>query len=280
MSPSKFPLQPDEKHVNLEKGLWVICKKCGEKIFVPTLEKNLNVCPVCDFYYPMKDEARFDMLFDDGNYSKLREPVLKDNPLGFVDTKTYDERLKTYRETTGHNDGASAAIGNINKVKTVIWNLNFEFMGGSMGRAVGESFLRATETAVKNNAAFIAVTASGGARMQEGILSLMQMARTTIGVKRLKDAKLPYIVLMTNPTMAGVAASFAMLGDIHIAEKGSEIGFAGRRVIENTIKDKLPEDFQSAEYVKDHGMVDIVIKRENEKELIGKILSGLMIKKV
>ncbi len=280
MPNSKLPLLPDEKHTNLEKGLWIVCKKCGERIFAPSFEKNLNVCPKCNYYYPMRPEPRFDMMFDDSEYTVLRDPMLKDNPLGFVDTKSYTERLKDYRKTTGYPDGANSALGNINGVKTVVWVLNFDFMGGSMGRFVGESFLKSVEMALKNNAAFVAFVASGGARMQEGVLSLMQMARTTLGVSNLKKAGLPYIVVLTNPTMGGVTASFAMLGDVAIAEEGAEIGFAGKRVIENTIKKKLPEDFQTSEYLQKHGVVDIVIKRKDEKEVIGNILSILTKKKV
>jgi acetyl-CoA carboxylase carboxyl transferase subunit beta len=198
------------------------------------------------------------------------------DPLKFKDQKKYADRLKAAQTKTGQRDALRLASGKIGGKKIVIAAFDFDFMGGSMGNAVGSGIVRASEIALKNKAALMVIPASGGARMQEGILSLMQMPRTTIAVHRMREAKLPYIVLLTDPTTGGVSASFAMLGDIHIAEPGAQIGFAGKRVIEETIRQKLPDDFQTAEYLRDHGMVDLVVARKEQPATIGRILNVLM----
>ena len=212
------------------------------------------------------------MLFDNGEYDEISLPKIKEDPLNFRDSKKYTDRLRAYRRLTKNNDAILAASGELGGIKTVIAALDFSFMGGSMGTAVGEGIVKAAEFAMKTNAPLIIISASGGARMQEGILSLMQMARTTAAVNLLKEKGLPYISVLTDPTTGGVSASFAMLGDVHIAEQGSIIGFAGARVIEQTIRETLPDGFQKAEYLRDHGMVDIVV---NRLEMRGKLIKVL-----
>ena len=217
-----------------------------------------------------------ELLFDNGEYKEIFLPKLKEDPLNFKDSKKYTDRLRTYRKNTGEDDAIKVAQGEIGGITSVVAVMDFSFMGGSMGMAVGEGIVKAAETAIKNNCPLITVTASGGARMQEGMLSLMQMARTTAAVNMVKEKGLPYIVILTDPTTGGVSASFAMLGDIHIAEKGCMIGFAGARVIEQTIREKLPEGFQRAEYLKEHGMVDMVVRRAEMKNELVKVISILM----
>jgi acetyl-CoA carboxylase carboxyl transferase subunit beta len=226
---------------------------------------------------PLKN--RFELIFDEGKYKILALPKLVDDPLSFKDSKKYSDRLKAYRRLTKNDDAILVACGNIGKIKSVVAALDFTFMGGSMGTAVGEGIVKAAEFAIKTSAPLIIISASGGARMQEGILSLMQMARTTAAINMLKSKNLPYISIMTDPTTGGVSASFAMLGDIHMAEKGCIIGFAGARVIEQTIRETLPEGFQRAEYLQKHGMVDIVFERRELKEKLVKVLKLLLNKK-
>jgi acetyl-CoA carboxylase carboxyl transferase subunit beta len=221
-------------------------------------------------------ESRLKIMFDDGEYESVDLPDVAFDPLKFKDRKKYADRLKESQAKTGLKDAMTIAKGTIGGQKVVIAAFNFSFMGGSMGSAVGESILKAAEEAVADNAAFITIPASGGARMQEGMLSLMQMPRSIIAVEMVKDAKLPYIVLLTDPTTGGVSASFAMVGDIHLAEPGSTIGFAGRRVIEETVRETLPDDFQTAEYLKEHGIVDMVVDRKDLRETIGQLLGLLM----
>ena len=215
-------------------------------------------------------------LFDNGYYTVMILPTVKEDPLKFKDTQRYTDRLKVYRKKTGCNDAIMVGIGKVADIDTVIAVMDFSFMGGSMGTAVGEGIVAAAEYAYDNNCPLIIASASGGARMQEGMLSLMQMARTTAAVNRLKEKGLPYISIFTDPTTGGVSASFAMIGDIHIAERGATIGFAGKRVIEQTIHEKLPEDFQTAEYLQKHGMVDIVVERKDLKATVDRVLSLLM----
>jgi len=219
------------------------------------------------------------MLFDNAKYKLLTLPKLQDDPLSFKDSKKYSDRLRAYRRLTKNDDAIVVAYGEIGTIKTVVAALDFSFMGGSMGMAVGEGIVKAAEFAIKTSSPLVIISASGGARMQEGILSLMQMARTTAAINTLKERGLPYISIMTNPTTGGVSASFAMLGDIHIAEKGCIIGFAGVRVIEQTIRETLPEGFQRAEYLQEHGMVDIVTDRINLRKKLAKVLQLLLNKK-
>lgn len=261
---------------DVPENMWLPCPKCGTLMYRKDLHNHLNVCTKCDYHLFLQINDRFESLFDDGKFTKVEIADVKDDPLNFKDLKKYKDRLSQYRNSTKSRDAAEVAYGKIGGVDAVVCAFNFEFMGGSMGTFVGEAILKAAETAIKKHAAFITIPASGGARMQESMLSLMQMARTTMAVNKVRDAKLPYIVVFANPTMGGVSASFAMLGDIHIAEKGALIGFAGKRVIEQTIKQKLPPEFQTAECLKEQGMVDIVVHRKDLKDTLANILKMLM----
>lgn len=257
-------------------NLWQKCPKCEGMLFSKELKANQNVCYHCDHHMALSVTMRLEGLFDDGKYETIEIPNVPHDPLKFKDRKKYADRLKDTKAKTGEKDALSIGKGTIGGQKTVIAAFNFSFMGGSMGTAVGEGIVKAAEEAVKANAAFIVVPASGGARMQEGMLSLMQMPRTIIAVDMVKEQGLPYIVLLVNPTTGGVSASFAMVGDIHLAEPGATIGFAGRRVIEETVRETLPDDFQTAEYLQEHGIVDRVVARKDLNQEIGTILDLLM----
>lgn len=257
-------------------NLWVKCPECGQMLFSKELEKNSNVCTACDHHLRLPLKKRFEMLFDNAEYKLITMPKLQEDPLGFKDSKKYSDRLKSYRKATGNDDAIKVAQGEIGGITCVVAAIDFSFMGGSMGTAVGEGIVKAGDIAIRGNYPLITISASGGARMQEGILSLMQMARTSAAVNLVKEKGLPFISILTDPTTGGVSASFAMLGDVHIAEKGCMIGFAGARVIEQTIREKLPEGFQRAEYLKDHGMVDIVVRRPELKDQLVKVISVLM----
>jgi len=252
-------------------NLWVKCKSCGEMLFTQEYEANLNVCPRCEHHGRIGADTRLLQLLDHG-YQILPAPKVKEDPLKFRDSKRYTDRLKTARANTPHPDAFTVGFGKIEGRKAVVGVQDFTFMGGSMGMAVGEAFCIGAERALAEKCGYIVVTAAGGARMQEGILSLMQMPKATVMTRRLKEAGLPYIVVLADPTTGGVTASYAMLGDIHIAEPGALIGFAGQRVIQDTIREKLPEGFQRAEYLHKHGMVDMVVPR---KELRGTLASLL-----
>jgi acetyl-CoA carboxylase carboxyl transferase subunit beta len=257
-------------------NLWTKCPSCEGMLFHRDLKDNWNVCYHCNHHLRITVKQRLEIIFDDGKYETLSLPQVAHDPLKFKDRKKYADRLKETQNKTGLKDALTIAKGTICGQKAVIAAFNFSFMGGSMGAAVGEGIVRAAEEAVKDKAALIAIPSSGGARMQEGMLSLMQMPRSIIAVEMVKDARLPYIVLLTDPTTGGVSASFAMVGDIHLAEPGSTIGFAGRRVIEETVRETLPEDFQTAEYLREHGMVDMVVSRKELRETLGRILGLLM----
>ncbi len=257
-------------------NLWTKCPNCGQMLFSKELKKSMYVCTKCGHHLRLYIDKRLKMLFDNGEYNEIVIPKLKEDPLNFRDSKKYTDRLKTYRKTTGNDDAIKVAQGEIGGIVCVVAAIDFSFMGGSMGTVVGEGIVKAAELAMKGNYPLITVAASGGARMQEGILSLMQMARTTAAINMVKEKGLPFISILTDPTTGGVSASFAMLGDIHIAEKGCVIGFAGARVIEQTIREKLPEGFQRAEYLKEHGMVDIVVERSQMKNELVKVISILM----
>ena len=261
---------------DVPENLWTKCPECEGMLFHKELEQNLNVCHHCGHHMPIKVSKRFEILFDDGAYQSVKAPSVPHDPLKFKDLKKYSDRLKTAQNKTKSDDAIQIARGTIAGQKAVIAAFNFDFMGGSMGTAVGEGIVRAAEEAVKDKAALITIPASGGARMQEGALSLMQMPRSIIAVDMVKEAGLPYLVLLTNPTTGGVSASFAMVGDIHISEPGAMIGFAGRRVIEETVRETLPKEFQTAEYLLEHGIVDIVAKRDELHETIGRLLSLMM----
>ena len=256
----------------IPENLWHKCPACSQMIFHRDLEANQNVCQHCGHHMRIAARKRLDMIFDDSNYDVVEQGKPLVDPLKFRDRRKYIDRLKEAQAKTGDQDALIIAKGKISDNPAVIAIFNFDFMAGSMGMAVGDGLLAAGRLAVAENAAFIVIPSSGGARMQEGIQSLMQMARTTIAVEEVKEAGLPYIVLLTDPTTGGVTASFAMLGDIQISEPGAQIGFAGQRVIEQTIRETLPEGFQKAEYLYDHGMIDMVVTRKEMPETLGRLI--------
>jgi len=264
----------DQKEV--PDNLWEKCPSCEGMLFHRDLKAAHNVCYHCNHHLRIRVKDRLTFMYDNGEYDLIDLPSVPHDPLKFKDRKKYVDRIKDTQAKTGLKDAITIAKGTIGGHKTVIAAFNFSFMGGSMGMAVGEAIVKAAETAIEESAAFIVVPSSGGARMQEGILSLMQMPRSIIAVEMVKDEGLPYIVLLTDPTTGGVSASFAMVGDIHLAEPGSMIGFAGRRVIEETVRETLPDDFQTAEYLLEHGIVDMVVSREEMNGTIGRILGLLM----
>ena len=254
--------------------LWIKCPGCSEMLFIKEYQDNLSVCPRCQHHGRIGTDARLAQLLDPG-FALLPAPVVRDDPLKFRDTKKYADRIKAARANNPHNDAYTNAYGTIEGKRAVVGVQDFGFMGGSMGMAVGNAFIAGIELAIREKCAYVAVTAAGGARMQEGILSLMQMPRTTVAISRLHAAGLPYIVLLTDPTTGGVTASYAMLGDIQIAEPGALIGFAGQRVIQDTIREKLPEGFQRAEYLYDHGMIDMVVHRRDMKATLANLIDYL-----
>ncbi|MEI2737031.1 MAG: acetyl-CoA carboxylase, carboxyltransferase subunit beta [Rhodoblastus sp.] len=254
-----------------QENLWTKCPESGELVFNKDLEANLWVVPGSGYHMRMPADARLKSLFDDGAFSALPTPEVPLDPLKFRDVKRYTDRLKENRAKTGQPDAVRLAAGKLEGQDVVVALQDFEFLGGSLGMAAGEAIIAGMLAAVDRRTPFIIFTASGGARMQEGMFSLMQMPRTTVAVQRLRAAKLPYIVVLTNPTTGGVTASYAMLGDIHIAEPGAVIGFAGARVIEQTIREKLPDGFQRAEYLRDHGMVDMVTPRAEMRATLARL---------
>lgn len=263
---------PEKK--STEKDLWIKCPSCQEMLFVQEYEANLSVCPKCDHHGRIGADARLALLLDPG-FEVLPLPKVTEDPLQFKDTKKYTERLKAARAANPHEDAFVVGSGTIETRPAVVGVQDFGFMGGSMGMAVGQAFCDGAQKALDRGCAYVVVTAAGGARMQEGILSLMQMPRATVMTRRLKNAGLPYIVVLTDPTTGGVTASYAMLGDIHIAEPGALIGFAGQRVIQDTIREQLPEGFQRAEYLHKHGMVDMVVPRRELKATLATVLDYL-----
>ena len=261
-------------HKETPSDLWTKCQ-CGQLLYNKDLEENLCVCNYCDRHLHMNFEVRFKFIFDDQKFELIKIDIENNDPLKFKDLKKYTDRLKESQKKTNQKDAAFVATGNIGGTLSCVFILDFSFMGGSMGQYVGESFKIGCLKAIELNCPFIAISSSGGARMQEGLVSLMQLPKTVAAINLLNDNKIPYISLLTNPTTGGVSASFAMLGDIIMAEKGSMIGFAGKRVIEETIKEKLPKDFQTAEYLLDHGMIDIVVHRKELQETLARVLSHL-----
>ncbi len=257
-----------------DKDLWVKCPSCQQMVFAQEYEENAYVCPRCDHHGRIGADERLRQLLDKG-YEVLPVPEVKEDPLKFRDSMKYTDRLKKARAKSPHKDAFIVGSGAIEGKPAVVGVQDFTFMGGSMGMAVGTAFCQGAERALTRRAPYIVVTAAGGARMQEGILSLMQMPKATVMTRRLKEAGLPYIVLLTDPTTGGVTASYAMLGDIHIAEPGALIGFAGQRVIQDTIREQLPDGFQRAEYLHKHGMVDMVVHRHDLKETLATLLDYL-----
>ncbi len=260
---------------DIPDNLWVKCSSCEQMIFHRDLEANLHVCQHCGFHMRLDPKARLAALFDGGEYQRIDLPKAPVDPLKFRDSKRYSERLKEAQNRTGEADAMVVAHGKMGDIGAVVAVFNFAFMGGSMGVAVGEGLVAAARLATLQEAPLIVFPASGGARMQEGVLSLMQMARTTIAIDEVKECGLPYVVVLTNPTTGGVTASFAMLGDVTFAEPGAIIGFAGARVISETIREKLPEGFQRAEFLLEHGMIDMVVPRHQLRDKLIQVLDLL-----
>jgi acetyl-CoA carboxylase carboxyl transferase subunit beta len=258
----------------IAKSDWTSC--CKGPILKKELENNLWVCPDCNKHHRIKPQQRFDILFGKNNYEILKTPIPKDDPLLFEDIKPYKERLKSARKKTGLDCGMAVASGNIKNIKITTVASDFDFLGASMAAAEGEAFLYGIQHAIENKTPFICVSAGGGMRMMESLISLSQMTRTTLAINELKKNNLPYIVLITDPTAGGITASYAMLGDIHIAEPGSLIAFAGKRVIQGTVKEELPENFQTSEYVQKTGFVDLIVERKDLQNKIGTLLSILL----
>jgi acetyl-CoA carboxylase carboxyl transferase subunit beta len=269
---NRIPFLP--KRESTPENLWHSCAECGAMIFVREYEDNAHVCPRCDHHGRIGTRERLELILDPG-FEILPAPAVREDPLKFRDSKRYTDRIKAARQSTGAPDALQNARGTIDGRPAVVGVQDFAFMGGSMGLGVGSAFVAGVRAAIAARAPYIIVTAAGGARMQEGILSLMQMPRTTVAIAELKEAGLPYIVILTDPTTGGVTASYAMLGDVHIAEPGALIGFAGQRVIEQTIREKLPEGFQRSEYLLEHGMVDMVVHRRDLRERLALILDYL-----
>jgi len=257
------------------ENLWKKCPSCGQVVFHRDLEANHRVCPQCDYHFRLSPRERLTQMFDDGRYERVEVPEVAADPLRFRDSKRYADRLKESRAKTDEHEAMVVAVGRLGGLETVMAAQDFGFMGGSMGLAVGEALIKAAAEAVSRHAPLVVVAAAGGARMQEGVLSLMQMPRSVIAVDDVREAGLPYISILTDPTTGGVTASYAMLGDISIAEPGALIGFAGPRVIENTIRESLPEGFQRAEYLLEHGMLDLVVHRRDLRATLVHLLALL-----
>jgi acetyl-CoA carboxylase carboxyl transferase subunit beta len=264
----KIPFLPKREGPD---NLWHKCRNCDAMIFTKEWEENLFVCPRCNHHDRIGPRQRFEQLLDPG-YTILPTPPVREDPLKFRDSKRYTERLKSARQQTGEPDAMVNARGSIDGQRAVVGVQDFAFMGGSMGLGVGAAFIAGARAALDERIPYVVFAAAGGARMQEGILSLMQMPRTTVAIAELREANVPYLVVLTDPTTGGVTASYAMLGDVHIAEPGALIGFAGQRVIESTIREKLPEGFQRAEYLLEHGMVDMVVPRHELRARLAQLI--------
>jgi acetyl-CoA carboxylase carboxyl transferase subunit beta len=269
------PIRMDRPRSNVPEGLWVKCDSCKEIVYSRDLDRNLKVCPHCGHHFRIDARARIALLLDEPEPRELFAGISPTDPLSFRDTKRYRDRLKSYQQAVGERDAVIVVQGAIEEIPVVLAAMEYRFMGGSMGSVVGEKITRAAERAVDRKVPLIVVSASGGARMQEGVLSLMQMAKISAALSRLRTARLPYLSVLTDPTTGGVTASFAMLGDLNIAEPGALIGFAGPRVIEQTIRQSLPEGFQRSEFLLDHGFLDLVVKRAELKETLARCLRHL-----
>ena len=263
------------KRKDVPENLWQNCPSCGNMIHHKDLKENLRVCNTCNHHFRMSADDRIKLLFSKDETKEIELDKISDDPLNFSDKKKYKDRLKEYRKKTKREDAFILLNTKIGQSNIVCGLMNFAFMGGSMGRAVGGAIVKGAQTALKKKCPYVIFTSSGGARMQEGIISLMQMPRTVAAVELLNQNNIPYIVVLTEPTTGGVTASFAMLGDITIAEQGSTIGFAGKRVIQDTIREELPIDFQKAEYLKEHGMVDIVCHRKDLKSNLENVINHI-----
>jgi acetyl-CoA carboxylase carboxyl transferase subunit beta len=269
---AEIPVPPRSKGA---EGMWLKCNHCREIVYRKEVERNNKVCPKCDYHFPITVMERIGLLVDLGTFREWDAELEAQDPLEFHDTKSYRERIKAQQEKTGRKDALVVGEGLINGQRAVLCVFDFGFMGGSMGSVVGEKLCRAIDRAVESKLPVILVTASGGARMQEGILSLMQMAKTSAAVAKLGEAKLPFISILSDPTFGGVTASVAMLGDVIIAEPKALIGFAGPRVIQQTIKQQLPDQFQRAEFLLEHGMIDMIVERKQLKETVSTLVSHL-----
>ncbi len=258
--------------VDMNPDLWTKCVHCDAQLLKKDIEENQMVCPVCDYHFRINARKRIELLFDEGSFEELNSNIKPTDPLDFVDTEPYKDRLEKAHQKTGLDEAVITGIGEINGQKTAVAVMDFDYMGGSMGSVVGEKVTRIIEEAIKRRLPVMAITSSGGARMQESALSLMQMAKTSCACAKLDDEGLLYINVLTEPTFGGITASFGMLGDIIVAEQGARIGFAGRRVIEQTIRQKLPADFQTAEYLMKYGQIDVVSSRKNLKQTLADIL--------
>ena len=258
--------------IDMDPDLWTKCVNCDTQLLKKDIEDNMDVCPVCDYHFRINARKRLEMLVDEGTFEELFTEVKPADPINFTDTESYVSRIERAKEKTGLDEAVITGIGELNGQKAALIIMDFDFMGGSMGSVVGEKVTRTIEKAIELRLPVIAVTSSGGARMQESALSLMQMAKTSCACSRLDDEKLLYINVLTEPTFGGVTASFGMLGDIIVAEQGARIGFAGRRVIEQTIRQKLPQDFQTAEYLMKYGQIDIISSRKDLKKTLSNLL--------
>ncbi len=261
------------RKVKIPEGVWIKCENCKEIVYKKEVDKLLRVCPKCNYHFRISAEERIALLVDEGTFYEMDKDLSSTDPLNFKYIMRYREKLKENERKTGKRDAVTTGTGVINGHLVALCVFDFSFMGGSMGSVVGEKIVRAAERAMEKHIPLIIISASGGARMQEGILSLMQMAKTSAAISKFGEKGLPFISILTDPTFAGVTASFAMLGDIIIAEPRTLIGFTGQRVIEQTIKQSLPEGFQRAEFLLDHGMIDMIVGRKNLKETLTKILS-------
>jgi acetyl-CoA carboxylase carboxyl transferase subunit beta len=267
---------PISKKVKVPEGLWIRCDSCKETIYRKEVDKNMKVCPKCNYHFRILAQERLSILVDEGTFNETGTDILPKDHLHFKDQKSYKERLRESQKKTKTKEAAMVGRAHIDGYPVILIILDFSFMGGSMGSVVGEKCALAAETAVEEDLPLISVTSSGGARMQEGTISLMQMAKTSAAIGKLKKHRMPYISILSDPTFGGVTASFAMLGDILIAEPKSLIGFAGPRVIEQTIQQQLPQDFQRAEFLLQHGMIDMIVDRKDLKQEISKLLSILV----
>jgi acetyl-CoA carboxylase carboxyl transferase subunit beta len=268
----KTPLAPPEKKSRVPEGVWTKCKECSETLYKKEVIRKLNVCPKCNYHFGLTSTERIAMLLDDGRYESFDKELYSNDPLKFKDTKRYDDRLRKSRKATGLGDAIHSVRGTIDGMPVILVVMEYSFIGGSMGVAVGETITRAVERALAERAPLIIVSRSGGARMQEGAISLMQMAKISAALARLDAAAVPYISILTDPTTGGVTASYAMLGDLNVAEPKALIGFAGPRVIEQTIRQPVPPGFQRSEHLVNHGMLDMIIERNVLKETLSKIL--------
>jgi acetyl-CoA carboxylase carboxyl transferase subunit beta len=268
----KTPLAPPEQKSRVPEGLWTKCKECSETLYKKEVIRNLNVCPKCNYHFGLTSKERAAMLLDDGLYEQFDEGLYSNDPLKFKDTKRYEDRLRKGKQATGLTDAILSVQGTISGIPVVLVVMEYAFIGGSMGVVVGETITRAVERALEQRTALIIISRSGGARMQEGAISLMQMAKVTAALARLDRAGVPYLSILTDPTTGGVTASFAMLGDLNVAEPKALIGFAGPRVIEQTIRQPVPPGFQRSEHIVKHGMLDMIIERNELKETLSKIL--------